>query len=212
METVEIPYHPGFTPRGLAYAIVLSIALHLLLAWYLSNWYKAGWDNPSPPSFQRPLHITISAPVTRETKARQAQSHNPAAEQKPVEKSPPQKQPIDEAEAEPSPKHSVESKPAITGAIKERTVTTAQIKRSATAIVNYMTEDDKGEQIDKPDSVSAILDRALNKPREKPGIYTRADGTTRVVTEQGFTYCMKAADDWRIIDPQDDLQVSAYCN
>jgi hypothetical protein len=59
--------------------------------------------------------------------------------------------------------------------------------------------------------VSAILDKALNPQREAPGITTQADGTTRVVTKQGNTYCIKPSEDWRILDPHDDIRVSVYC-
>ncbi len=60
-------------------------------------------------------------------------------------------------------------------------------------------------------SVSARLDRALNPKREAPGVTVREDGTTRVVTEWGYTYCIKPLEDGQIVDPGEDIRVSMYC-
>jgi hypothetical protein len=211
MDKAETALRPGFTPRGFFFAIALSICLHLLLVWHLSNWYQAGWDNLPIPSLRRPLHITIAAPRIQETESQQAPLSEPAIDQSPVKKPQPKKEPIDKVEAEVTPLHTAPSKQTITGTIKQRPVTTAQIKQSAATITRKLAEDNVGEQKQRLDSVSAILERALNKPRETPGIYSQADGTTRVVTENGFTYCIKALDDWRILDPQDNIRTSMYC-
>lgn len=80
-----------------------------------------------------------------------------------------------------------------------------QISRNL--VIGEQQADTKGDK----NSVSAILDQALNPKREAANISTLADGTTRVVTEQGYTYCIKPLDDWRIVDPQDDMRVSAFC-
>ena len=211
MDVTETTLTPEFKPHGLALAIALSIGLHLLFIWYLGNWYQAG-SNLSPSSLRRPLHISITAPTIQQSERQQAALSESALEQNLVTKPQSQKQPIDGIQAEPEPLNTESSKPTIAGAIRESAVTAAQIRQSAAAVVRDIAEDAKGEQGKKLDSISAILERALNKPREKPGVHTQADGTTRVVTKHGYTYCIKAIDDWRIIDPEDDLRVSTYCN
>ncbi|MCU7875204.1 MAG: hypothetical protein KZQ84_00115 [Candidatus Thiodiazotropha sp. (ex Lucinoma borealis)] len=52
----------------------------------------------------------------------------------------------------------------------------------------------------------------MNKPREAPGVTSLADGTIRVVTEYGVTYCIKPIEDWRINGPEDDMGGSMHCN
>jgi hypothetical protein len=212
MELAETAPHPGFTPRGLAFAVALSVGFHLLIVWRLSDWYHAGWDDHTPFSRQRPLLVTVTAPRSQETEHQPAPPSEPVTEQSTIEKPPPKKAAINEIVTEVTPPHAEPSKQTTTSAIKARTVTTAQIKQSVATVVRDLADDDEGELERKPDSVSATLDRALNKPRETPGVYSRANGTTRVVTEQGFTYCVKALDDWRIIDPEDDMRVSTNCN
>jgi hypothetical protein len=212
MDKAEISVQPDFSPRGLTFAITLSIGLHLLIVWHLGHWYQAGWDSLSSPSPGRPIRITVAAQGSQETESQQTFSPEPASENNPAIKPPPIKQSTDKLEADTAPHDSEPSKPSITGSFKERTVSAAQIKQSAATIASDIAKDEKQEVNEKPDSVSAILERALNKPREKPGIYSQANGITRIVTKQGHTYCIKALDDWRIIDPEDDMRVSMSCH
>jgi hypothetical protein len=212
VDLAETAPHPGFTPRGLAFTIALSVGFHLLILWRLSDWYQAGWDNHSPFSRQRPLLVTVTAPRSQETEHQPVPSSEPVTDQSTIKKPTAKKEVINEAVTDVTPPHAVPLKQTTTGTIRERTVTTAQIKQSVATVVRDLADDDEGELEQKPDPVSATLDRALNKPRETPGIYSQANGTTRVVTEQGFTYCVKAPEDWRIIDPEDDMRVSTNCN
>ncbi|MES9926236.1 MAG: hypothetical protein ABW152_19335 [Candidatus Thiodiazotropha endolucinida] len=212
MDVAETSIHPGLESRGLAYAIALSIGLHLLLFWQTNNWFQIEWDKHSASSVRQPLRVSITPPRSiQESTHRQTGSIEPAADRTPEEKPPQKKDPLAEIQAEPVPHPTSTSIPPISGSIRERTVTTAQIRRSAAATTRDMAMDNTGEQAKKADAVSAILERVLNKPRETPGIYTQADGTTRVVTELGFTYCIKALNDWRILDPGEDMRVSMYC-
>ncbi|MET0027257.1 MAG: hypothetical protein ABW101_06430 [Candidatus Thiodiazotropha sp.] len=75
------------------------------------------------------------------------------------------------------------------------------------------TVTDASERISLPDhkSVSARLNRALNPKQESAGVSVRADGTTRVVTDWGYTYCIKPLDEGQIADPGEDLRVSMIC-
>jgi hypothetical protein len=204
MDAVETSYSPRHTPRKLAFALALSVALHLLLVWYMSNWYPTKWGNLPSSSLSRPLNITITAPKALDIKQPQTPLPAPTTDQSPRIQPQPKKESNDSAKT-------AMSKKTLSGDIKERPVTTAQIKQSAAAVIRDLTDDDEGVQMQRPDSVSTILERALDKPSETPGIFSQADGTTRVVTEQGFTYCMKPLEDWRIIDPGDDMRVSGYC-
>jgi hypothetical protein len=211
MDAAETSLHPGFTPRGLA--ITLSIGLHLLVAWQLSHWLQTERDNLTPTSLRQPLRITIATPTKIQEKAPQQAALTEVATKQNLEKKPqPQKKSIDEVQTEQAPLHTTPSKPPVAGEIRKRTVSAAQIKQSAAAIARDFAEDIKEEEKQNLDSVSSTLERVLNKPRETPGIYTQANGITRVVTKNGLTYCIKALDDWRIIDPEDDMRVSMSCN
>ncbi|MBT2989177.1 MAG: hypothetical protein B6D72_01660 [gamma proteobacterium symbiont of Ctena orbiculata] len=205
MDAAEISPPIGFPPRGLAFTILLSIGLHLLLLWQPSNWLQAERDNLTPSSLPRLLSITLAPAVNnQERSSPQAASIEPAQEPNPEQRPQAEKQPGEANQATPS--NSVSDV-----GIRERKVTAAQIRQSATAIVNEITEDNREAEDVRSDSVAEILGRALNKPRKTPGVYTQADGTTRVVTRQGFSYCIKALEDWRTIDPEDDMRVSVYC-
>jgi hypothetical protein len=129
MELAENTYRPGFTPRGLALTIALSIGFHLLILWRLSDWYHTGRENHSPFTRQRPLLVTVSAPRSQETRHQPVALSEPATEQSTLEKPSPKKEAINEVVTEVVPPRAVPSKQTTTGAIKERTVTTAQIKR-----------------------------------------------------------------------------------
>ncbi|WP_369160592.1 hypothetical protein [Candidatus Thiodiazotropha sp. LNASS1] len=212
MDVAETSLQPGFGSLGLAYAIALSIGLHLLLLWLTTNWFQIEWNRHSPSSARQPLRVSITQPRSiHESTQRQTGSIETAADPAPEEKPPQKKDPLAEIQAKPVPHPTSTSIPPISGSTRERTVTTAQIRRSAAATARDMAKDNTGEQAKEADAVSATLERVLNKPRETPGIYTQADGTTRVVTEQGFTYCIKALNDWRILDPGEDMRVSMYC-
>lgn len=212
MDVAETSLHPGLESRGLAYAIALSIGLHLLLLWLTTNWFQIEWNRHSSSFVRQPLRVSITPPRSiQESTHRQTGSIEPAADRAPEEKPASKNDPLAEIQAEPVPIPTSTSIPPISASIKGRTVTTAQIRRSAAAAARDIAKDNTGEQTNRADAVSATLERVLNKPRETPGIYTQADGTTRVVTDQGFTYCIKALDDWRILDPGEDMRVSMYC-
>lgn len=205
MEAAEISPAIALSPRGLAYAVLLSTGLHLLMLWLLSNWLQAERDDHAPSSLPGPLHITLVPAADREERpSPQAASIEPAQEPNPEQRPQAEKQPVEANQATPS--DSVSDL-----GIRERKVTTAKIRRSATAVVKELAEDDRETEDARSDPVAEILGRALNEPRETPGVYTQADGTTRVVTQQGFSYCIEALEDWRIIDPEDDMRVSVYC-
>ncbi|MCG7989202.1 MAG: hypothetical protein JAZ20_02000 [Candidatus Thiodiazotropha weberae] len=190
--------------RTFASALILSVAMHFLLTWYLGDRL---WRYLSePPSHDRPflIRITIESPVRtskphdnhqRGLMPKQQWTPTPTAESEHHNNTPPLNQQQNSA---------LESKAS--------KITSARILSSSKAISRDLAiDEEQAETIENKNSVSAILDQALNPKREAPNISTLADGTTRVVTEQGYTYCIKPLDDWRIVDPQDDMRVSAFC-
>ncbi|MET0108930.1 MAG: hypothetical protein ABW084_08545 [Candidatus Thiodiazotropha sp.] len=212
MDEAETSLQPGFGSLGLAYAIALSIGLHLLLLWLTAGWLQIEWNRHSPLTARQPLSVYITPPRSiRESTLPPTGSIEPAADLAPEEKPAQKNGPLAEIQAEQESHPASTSMPPLSGSTGARAVTTAQIRRSAVATVRDMATDHTKEQATYEDAVSAILERALNKPRKTPGVYTQADGTTRVVTEYGLSYCIKALDDWRIIDPGDDMRVSMYC-
>jgi hypothetical protein len=60
-------------------------------------------------------------------------------------------------------------------------------------------------------TIESKLAEALNPERESPGVSTLADGTIRVVTEWGFIYCIRPADEYRIPGPEDIPPLSVLC-
>ncbi|MEL0584614.1 MAG: hypothetical protein AAES65_07015 [Candidatus Thiodiazotropha sp. (ex. Lucinoma kazani)] len=100
---------------------------------------------------------------------------------------------------------------AITGTISTRPVSVTQIITTATDIAHEIAGDNTSEVVKETSSVSTKLDRALNKLQQTPGVYSLSDGTIRIVTEFGTTYCIQPIDDWRINGPEDDMRVSMYC-
>ncbi|MCG7995908.1 MAG: hypothetical protein JAZ06_10860 [Candidatus Thiodiazotropha taylori] len=190
--------------RAFVSALTLSIALHFLLAWYLGD--KLWRYMPESPSYNRSstIRITIQAPVRVSTPQQNhqrvsmpKQPKTPIVEPKrPDTTDPPernqQKQPIAESKAD---------------RITSARILSSSKQISRNLVIGEQQADTKGDK----NSVSAILDQALNPKREAANISTLVDGTTRVVTEQGYTYCIKPLDDWRIVDPQDDMRVSAFC-
>ncbi|MEW8509100.1 MAG: hypothetical protein AB2598_20660 [Candidatus Thiodiazotropha sp.] len=205
MEVAEISPGSGAWPRQLSIALLLSIGFHLLLL-QLGNWLQQQRDALALSPLPRPLSITIATPGAAPPEpGPQPPAMVPATTQTP------QKRP-----QSPMPSESETPTQTTAEGIRKRVVTSAQIRRSAAAVIQELTkqtkEEGEGERKEEPDPLSAILRRALNKPHETPGVYTQADGTTRVVTENGFTYCVKPLDDWRIVDPEDDMRVSVYCN
>lgn len=211
-----------FLSYRLRIALVVSVGLHLLMIWlaaYYSPLGYKGFPNATPSA---PIRITIvhprdiqtdtprhrsvipTHPITdnkSENRAERTQVYDNPTDTHPI----PTSKPEDKTVSEPT-------KPmAISGTISSSLVSTSQIITTATDIAHEIAGDDTSEVVKETSSVSVKLDRALNKSQETPGVYSLSDGTTRVVTEFGTTYCIQPIDDWRIIGPEDDMRVSMYC-
>ncbi|MET0081202.1 MAG: hypothetical protein ABW119_22335 [Candidatus Thiodiazotropha lotti] len=196
--------------RAFASALVLSVAIHFLLTWYLGDRL---WRYLSDsPSHDRPplIRITIESPVRNSTPFVNHQRTS-MPQQKRAPDPPAEPERHDKTPSPPNQAGLINQQQSVTES-KAPEITSARILSSSKAISRDLAiGEDQAESTENKNSVAAILDRALNPKQEAPNISTLADGTTRVVTEQGYTYCIKPLDDWRIVDPQDDMRVSAFC-
>ncbi|MBV2091760.1 MAG: hypothetical protein KUF72_12830 [Candidatus Thiodiazotropha sp. (ex Ctena orbiculata)] len=194
--------------RTFASALSLSVAMHFLLTWYLGD--KLWRYLPESPSHDRSstIRITIESPVRVSTPD---ENHQRASMPKqPRTRTAKPKRPDNTPSPAIPPERNERKKPIMES--KTDRVTSARILSSSKQIIrNLVSDEGQADTTGDKGSVSAILDQALNPKREAANISTLADGTTRVVTEQGYTYCIKPLDDWRIVDPQDDMRVSAFC-
>ncbi|MCG7936473.1 MAG: hypothetical protein JAY69_05400 [Candidatus Thiodiazotropha taylori] len=190
--------------RTFASALTLSIAMHFLLTWYLGD--KLWRYMPEPPSYNRSstIQITIESPVRVSTPQQNHQRVSMPKQQKTPILEPKGPDTTDPPERNQQKQPIAESK---TDRITSAKILSSSKQISRNLVIGEQQADTKGDK----NSVSAILDQALNPKREAANISTLVDGTTRVVTEQGYTYCIKPLDDWRIVDPQDDMRVSAFC-
>ncbi|MES9851628.1 MAG: hypothetical protein ABW170_07340 [Candidatus Thiodiazotropha sp. L084R] len=196
--------------RTLHPALLISVALHLLLLWLIANKLEFNLSENIPIK-RSPIHVSI---IHQNMKPKPFKSHERTSLQNSeiTETVEPQQEPQtnNQSVQKESSKQKIDQSSSPDGS--RRRVTSAKIISSSSEVINKLSSDESIQTtIQKSDSVSAILDRALNPKRESPGITTQADGTTRVVTEKGFTYCIKPLDDWKIVDPEDDMRVSMYC-
>ncbi|MEJ2611778.1 MAG: hypothetical protein P8179_17300 [Candidatus Thiodiazotropha sp.] len=189
-------------PRRLAPALMLSIGLNLLIIWFIAKLIP---HNIESHHRSKAIQITFgnqlrnqqiaSAKAIKPILSNQAESHSSTHSQK-------QPEPLTQ-------------KNRIKQQIKSdspHSVTTAKILSSASSITHDIATEGPNDTKKDETSVSAILNKALNPHREAPGVSNLADGTIRVVTKQGYTYCIKPMDDGKINGPEDDIRVSVYCN
>lgn len=192
-------------------ALLISVALHLLLLWFIANKMEVALTQNKNPTQHASIQITITHPRREpDTLKKHQRTAFPNADTTSAVTSENTRQ----HEYPSSQKYISEKKEQQDTSTNKpnRLITSAKIIASSTEIINKLaSEDNNNTGTPNSDSVSAILDRALNPKREAAGITTQADGTTRVVTEKGFTYCIKPLDDWKIINPGDDMRVSVYC-
>ena len=196
--------------RTLHPALLISVALHLLLLWLIANKLEFNLSENIPIK-RSPIHVAI---IHQNMKPKPFKSHERTSLQNSeiTETVEPQQKPQTNNQSlqKESSKQKIDQTSSPDGS--RRRVTSAKIISSSSEVINKLSNNESIQTtIQKSDSVSAILDRALNPKRESPGITTQADGTTRVVTENGLTYCIKPLDDWKIVDPEDDMRVSMYC-
>ncbi len=196
------------TRLGLSGALIVSLGIHLLLLWWLAYHANALDRSADWPQGKKTLRLKLEwltpaepePPLTRDTPP-----PKPLAQpsSKPENRLPAKPAPALKADRPiPNPAHS--SRP-----------TTQDLLRSANQVARELAktipETSEPKRHRDTTSVSARLDRALNPRREAPSVSVLADGTTRVVTEGGYSYCIKPLDDGQIVDPGEDMRVMMYC-
>ncbi|MEJ2694642.1 MAG: hypothetical protein P8166_16855 [Candidatus Thiodiazotropha sp.] len=64
----------------------------------------------------------------------------------------------------------------------------------------------------REDPIASTFAKALNPPKEPPGVSEMSDGTIRVVTGSGIVYCIRPRDDPRMPGPEDAITLAVTCN
>jgi outer membrane biosynthesis protein TonB len=210
MDSPQQPFSQTQTPTrlGLSRALVVSLGIHLLLLWWLA-YHASGLDRSAEkPQDKKTIRLKLQwlSPVVPEPPlARDTPAPKPLA--------PPLSKPENRQPEKPTATRTA-NYPIHAPAHQPRP-TTQDLLRSANQVAREIakafpeTSDPKRHK--DTTSVSARLDRALNPRRKTPGVSVLADGTTRVVTEGGYSYCIKPLDDGQILDPGDDMRVMMYC-
>ncbi|MET0066554.1 MAG: hypothetical protein ABW076_09435 [Candidatus Thiodiazotropha sp.] len=204
------PFEPTQGPPNIVLcgALTASLGLHLLLAWWLANSLDL-----NPPG----LHGQTSSGALRvKLQRRGPVAPEPAAS--PDTPYPASAEPSSYTPGERLPEHAhpPPGNNRATGKTKsQHTPSTQALLRSAGQVAREIarTIPDSAVRENHSDStsVAARLDRALNPKREAAGVSVRADGTTRVVTDWGYSYCIKPLEEGQIVDPGEDIRVSMVC-
>ncbi|MCU7906901.1 MAG: hypothetical protein KZQ76_13870 [Candidatus Thiodiazotropha sp. (ex Epidulcina cf. delphinae)] len=200
-------------------ALVVSVGLHALMFRLVENGSQTDFHvlpTASPPTT---IHITIAHPVTnRIDTTTQISPPSPADRKKMTESLKHTQQTQDREEqtdTHPISEWKSNDKTATrsTREIESQTapISTAKIIITAMEVAREIAGEDANDYKKDSDSIASKLDNAWNKPRKAPGVSMLSDGTTRVVTEYGVTYCIKPKSDLRINRPEDDINVSVLC-
>ena len=184
-------------------ALAISLGLHLLILGFAARYLFDSGNTPAPAK-PRTIHLTLSSAQSPESDAGTHQREQSAA---------------GKAEAgtpkDDSAGNTTDTRSATGQASPlKRTpggVTASRIRETAKAYARSMAADDTSQTPHRKSAITSTLERAFNPQAEPPGVSTRADGTIRVVTPFGTTYCIKPRDDSRIQGPEDDLPVSMIC-
>ena len=200
------------SPYRFSLALVISCMLHMLILWLTSH-YRIDSKNPRPATRHETLHLSLSSaqPHVAETITRSSAMAEPERGKTGTTKAPrsstsgktafPEK-PLGERTKENVPQPITNARPGVTA---------AQIRATARKEARARADETGTEVTNAQPTLSTRLQRILNPPREPPGVHKMADGTLRVVTEFGTTYCIRPKEDWRILGPEDDLPVTMTC-
>ncbi|MCU7933258.1 MAG: hypothetical protein KZQ99_00065 [Candidatus Thiodiazotropha sp. (ex Dulcina madagascariensis)] len=209
------------TGPKLKLALVISLGLHALMIGLAANYSQTGFQPLPTTSLPKTIQITIAPPITSQTDTVTPSDPPLPADPKKMAQPLQRIQPTQEREKQTHRQASADDEtvthpPGETGRqtapnSAHRPISTAKIMATATDVARKMAGEAASGAAKDSDSTSSKLDKALNKPREAPGVSMLSDGTTRVVTEYGIAYCIKPKDDLRINRPEDDLSVSMFC-
>jgi len=191
-------------------ALAISSLLHLLVLW-LSSHHEIELKTSPRSSLSKTVRLSLESPMASHSKSQPFMQDST----KKVGHGQPETAPSQTLGKSPQPRETLRERARsdASAAIRHdrKQITTARIRETATEEARTRAIEDITEHRTPTPSISSKLDRALNPPREPPGVRTMADGTLRVVTEFGTTYCIRPKEDWRILGPEDDLPVSMTC-
>ena len=196
----------------LSLALAISCGVHLLILWLAAH-NRIEFKISATPTLPRNIHLSLSSLSPPQPKATTQLIAPTGADRG------------DKATAEATPSTAQAARPraktVLGDNLKPRESTaTPDIRKPISATRIMVAAQEEARKIAKKEftgvekpatSIASRLDLALNPPREAPNVKTMADGTTRVVTKFGITYCNKPREDWRILGPEEDISVSVTC-
>ncbi len=198
------PSRPETPPgRRLALVLSVSIALHALLLWRIGNPLR-DTETTTGPAASRTLHLIF-------TPTEQSQSDTEAPLHPAHSRSVDRAKSMEQDSREIRTPERMETSEAPTKQPPHDRTTSSAILATARELARRMALRDGRQTKSGHGGVAAVLERALNPRTEAPGVKALADGTIRVVTENGLVYCIRPAEDWRILGPEDNLPVSVTC-
>jgi hypothetical protein len=196
--------------RNISYALIISASVHALLIWLAVHPQHISQNVTPIDRESNAIHITLKYPQPSPSLPKQSSPSRPSPLTRPL--------PARDSKPTTQKPNLKPNKPNVVHRDKQKQkVTSAKILGTVSEAVKEVTQQKYSQETqntglkEKP-PILAPLDKALNPRREAPNITVRSDGTTRVVTKSGTTYCIKPLEDWKIIDPNDDIRTSTTCN
>jgi hypothetical protein len=193
------------SPPGWRFSLLLllSIALHALLLGWIANPLR-NTETVTGPAKPGPLHLTF---LPRPRMQSDTEAHSSPAESSSADLDTGVKKAGGESGTA---EQSQTSESATLTPTRDR-ATSRAILTTARELARQMALQAGSERKPARDDAAKALRQALNPQTETPGVKALADGTIRVVTENGLVYCVRPNEDGRILDPADNLPVSVLC-
>ena len=181
--------------------LVVSVALHILIlrlaAHHLFNSGRA--DVATKP---KTLHISLS-PAKRLQTQTQTDRTNSITSNEDIAT---QQRTAQERSGKPADTNSEGPATRIDGATSKRILATAR------DLAHSMSRGETEETAERADPIASAFAKALNPPKEPPGVSEWSDGTVRVVTGSGLVYCIRPNDEPGIAGPEDAITLAVTCN
>jgi hypothetical protein len=200
-------------------AIAISFGFHMLILWVVTRYLFDDGNMPMPAK-PRTIHLTLSYTQSRRSDPvvpRPVLSTTRTDEVKTTKDETSRKMILNgDDRLNPPPGKGTTKDPKVFGdstlaSETQGSVSASQIMASAKTYAQRMATEDTTQVKQEDSAIRSALKRAFNPHREPPGVTSLADGTIRVITPFGTTYCIKPRDDSRILGPEDDMPVSMTC-
>jgi hypothetical protein len=216
----EFPYLKDSPGGRYGLALVISFGLHLLILWLAADYLldsKTFSTSPQPRAIRlslSPAKTMQSDPTThQDSHSLPRMDGDEISKEDTIDDRSPERDGASTQTARPN----TASDQAVTNksrlpAEPHEQASIARIMASAKSITRKLAAEDTSETKPRDSVIASVIEKALNRQTEPPGVSTLADGTIRVVTQFGTTYCIKPRDDTGILGPEDDMSVSMTCN